>query len=87
MARHGAGGGTASIMAVVGNNVPCANRSATTAFFPRMEVFVRQQGGGFGDKGNKDGGNDGGGDVYELAVTRAGVGRHNESGRGEAWTR
>jgi hypothetical protein len=36
----GVGGGTASIMAAVGNNIPCASRSAAEAFFARMEVVT-----------------------------------------------
>ncbi len=33
-------------------------------------------------QGDDDGGNNGGGDVVALAVTSAGIGRCNESGRG-----
>ncbi len=83
---QGAGieGGTAFIMAArSGNNIPCTSRSATAAFFARMEVVMRWQGGGCGNKGNENGG----GDVVELAFMRAGVGRRNESRQGEAWTR
>jgi hypothetical protein len=70
-------------MAAVGNDIPCASRSAAAVFFARMEVVMRRRGGGCVDEGNDDGG----GDVVELAVTRAGFGRRDESGRGEAWTR
>ena len=34
----GGGGGTASATAAVGNDVPCASRSAAAAFFARMDV-------------------------------------------------
>jgi hypothetical protein len=34
-------------------------------------------------QGNDNGSNDGGGDVVALAVTRAGIGQRNETGRGE----
>ncbi len=84
MARCGGGGDKAFIMAAVGNDIPCASRSAAVVFFARrMEVVMRRQGGGCIDEGN----NDGGGDVLELAVTKAGFGRRDESRRGEAWTR
>ncbi len=48
MARHGCGGGTASTMDAIRNNVP----HAAAAYFARMEVFMRQQGGGI--RGNDD---------------------------------
>ncbi len=83
MARHGGGGGKAFIMAAIGNYIPCASRSTAAVFFARMEVVMRRQGRGCIDEGN----NDGGGDVVKLAVTRAGFGWHDESGRGESWTR
>jgi hypothetical protein len=81
--RRRGGGGTASIMATVGNNVPCVSRSAMTVFLSRMEIVMRQRGGGCGDKGNNDGGDNSGRNVVELTVTRAGIGRRKESGWGE----
>jgi hypothetical protein len=63
------GGEMASIIAAIGNNVPCTSRSAVAGFFARMKVVVRWQGGGCNDEGNS---NDGG-DVVKLAATRAGV--------------
>ncbi len=83
MARHGGGGGKAFIMVAIVNDIPCASRSAAVVFFARMEVVMRWQGGGCVDEGNDNGG----GDVVKLAVTRAGFGRRDENGRGEAWTR
>jgi hypothetical protein len=38
VARRGGGGGTASVTAAVGNDVPRAIRSAAAAFFARMDV-------------------------------------------------
>jgi hypothetical protein len=81
MARHGCGGGTASAIDAIRNKVPRTSRSAAAAYFARKEVVVRRQGGG--NKGNNNGGNDGGGDVIALVVTREGVVRCNEKGRGE----
>jgi hypothetical protein len=81
MARHGCGGGAASAMDAIRNNVPCTSRSGAVVYFARMEVVLWQQGGG--NEGNNDGGNDGGRDVIALAVTRAGVGWCNESRQGE----
>jgi hypothetical protein len=72
------GGGTASATATIGNNIPCARRSAAVAFFTRMDVVVRWQRGGCGDNGS--------GNVLVLAVRRAGVGQRNESRRGEEET-
>ena len=40
VARHGGGGGMASAMAAVGNDVPSTNRGAAVAFFARMDTVM-----------------------------------------------
>jgi hypothetical protein len=47
----------------------------------RTDVVLQRQGGACGDKGDDKGGHNGSKDV--LAVMRAGIGQHNESGREE----
>ena len=44
----GVGEGTASTVPV-GNGIPQSSRSATAAFFARMDVVVRRRGGGCGN--------------------------------------
>ena len=65
----GLGGGTASTMAAVGNDVPSTNRSAAVAFFARMDTVMWRWGDGCCNDSKKDNGCN----VVALAATRAGI--------------
>ncbi len=77
MARHSCGGGMASTMNTIRNNVPRTSRRRRSAILCKDGCCRAGQGGG--NKVNNDGGIDGGGDVIALAITRAGIGWRIES--------